>query len=367
MVAPWPPQSSGIADYAMGLREGLLSAGFTVDVYTNADVGASDDIHHIRSVEEAIAALSGYDRVLVQLGNHPDFHAYMVPIIASLGERSVVELHDVRLDHMLPGLNYSGDPNFIRRWLLANYGTDQPASDLRPISDVVCRRASKVIVHSQYAATWLGRLGVADIDVVDLSYDLAAVRDSKSIELMEGDLVHIGVFGTFQKSRQIPLVIAALEILHAHNVGGWRLHLVGRPCEGYDELLALMASSPIRDRITVHESVPIHRFLALLKTMDVHVALRSPTMGETSGVVVQGLALGVPTIVTNVGWYAELPDIVEKIPEVEGLFKLTTALYRHITDSDRKRSVSGKTRNFAAEAYDIRDRAKEIGQIILNG
>lgn len=365
MVTPWPPQPSGIADYAKGLRDGLQAAGFSVDVFTNAET--SDDVHHVGSVDELITALSRYNRILLQLGNHPFFHGYMAPITAALGERCVVELHDVRLDHMLPGLNYSGDPNFIERWLRANYGTQHIVSDARPISDLICRQASRVIVHSQYAADWLRRLGITGISVVDLSYDLDRIWAARNGELVEEGIVHLGIFGTFQKSRQIPLVLDALEILHSHNVHGWHLHLVGRPCEGYQDLLSSLAASPVRDRVTIHESVPLERFLALLRAMDVHVALRSPTVGETSGVVVQGIALGVPTIVTNVGWYAELPEIVEKIPEQGGLFKLTAALYRHITDSDRRRRVSAETKSFATEAYDIRSRAEEIGQIIVNG
>lgn len=367
MVTPWPPQPSGIADYAKGLCNGLRSAGYHVDVFTNAETEASDGVRPIESIDQLIAKLSEYDRVLLQLGNHPFFHAHMLPVVASLGEKCTVELHDVRLDHMLPGLNYSGDPHFIQRWLLANYGTEHPISDVRPISDLVCKRASKVIVHSHYAANWLRRLGVTNIRVVDLSYDLDQISASRSGELVDANLVHVGVFGTFQKSRQIPLILAALETLHAHQVGGWHLHLVGRPCEGYEDLLDLMAASPVRDHITVHESAPIERFLSLLRAMDLHVALRSPTVGETSGVVVQGIALGIPTIVTDVGWYAELPDLIEKVPEQGGLFKLTTALYRAITDSDRRRRLSWETKNFATGAYDIKSRAEEIGRIVVNG
>ena len=48
---------------------------------------------------------------------------------------------------------------------------------------------------------------------------------------------------------------------------------------------------------------------------DVLVNLRSPTMGETSGAVIRGLALGKPMLVSDVGWFSELPDdAVLKIP-----------------------------------------------------
>ncbi len=48
---------------------------------------------------------------------------------------------------------------------------------------------------------------------------------------------------------------------------------------------------------------------------DVHVNLRSPTMGETSGTAIRALTLGKPLVVSDVGWFAELPDDVAlKVP-----------------------------------------------------
>jgi glycosyltransferase involved in cell wall biosynthesis len=48
---------------------------------------------------------------------------------------------------------------------------------------------------------------------------------------------------------------------------------------------------------------------------DVHVALRAPTMGETSASVVRSLSLGKPLVVSDVGWFSELPDDVAfKVP-----------------------------------------------------
>jgi glycosyltransferase involved in cell wall biosynthesis len=48
---------------------------------------------------------------------------------------------------------------------------------------------------------------------------------------------------------------------------------------------------------------------------DVLVNLRYPTMGETSGSVIRALSLGKPLIVSDVGWFRELPDdVVLKVP-----------------------------------------------------
>ena len=57
------------------------------------------------------------------------------------------------------------------------------------------------------------------------------------------------------------------------------------------------------------------RLWSLMAACDVCVNLRSPTMGETSGSVIRQLSLGKPVVVSDVGWFAELPDDVAlKVP-----------------------------------------------------
>jgi glycosyltransferase involved in cell wall biosynthesis len=54
---------------------------------------------------------------------------------------------------------------------------------------------------------------------------------------------------------------------------------------------------------------------SLMAACDVLVNLRYPTMGETSGSVIRALALGQPLLVSDVGWFSELPDdAVLKVP-----------------------------------------------------
>ncbi len=58
------------------------------------------------------------------------------------------------------------------------------------------------------------------------------------------------------------------------------------------------------------------------------VNLRSPTMGETSGTAIRALSLGKPLVVSDVGWFSELPDEVAiKVPvDDEEVDTLTAAL-----------------------------------------
>ena len=57
---------------------------------------------------------------------------------------------------------------------------------------------------------------------------------------------------------------------------------------------------------------------SLMAACDVLVNLRYPTMGETSGSVIRALSLGKPLVVSDIGWFAELPDdVVLKVPADE--------------------------------------------------
>jgi len=57
------------------------------------------------------------------------------------------------------------------------------------------------------------------------------------------------------------------------------------------------------------------RLWSLLAAADICVSLRYPTMGETSGIAVRALEAGRPQIVSDIGWFSELPDEVAlKVP-----------------------------------------------------
>src|SRR5207237_8902790 len=76
---------------------------------------------------------------------------------------------------------------------------------------------------------------------------------------------------------------------------------------------------PRVEGILREEFVGEDRRWALMAACEVCVSLRSPNMGETSGSVIRALTLGKPLVVSDVGWFAELPDeVAVKVPAGEG-------------------------------------------------
>ena len=91
---------------------------------------------------------------------------------------------------------------------------------------------------------------------------------------------------------------------------------------------------------------------------DVHVNLRSPTMGETSGTAIRALALGKPLVVSDVGWFAELPDDVAlKVPvdehEVE---TLVAALELLASRPDVRAAMGAAALELARREHDLEPR-----------
>src|SRR6185437_10453255 len=96
---------------------------------------------------------------------------------------------------------------------------------------------------------------------------------------------------------------------------GARLLLVGASGERFDLARRLERLGLGAEAIAHEDYVPEERLWSLLAACDVLVNLRSPTMGETSGSVIRGLSLGKAMLVSDVGWFSELPgDVALKIP-----------------------------------------------------
>jgi glycosyltransferase involved in cell wall biosynthesis len=94
---------------------------------------------------------------------------------------------------------------------------------------------------------------------------------------------------------------------------------------------------------------------------DVHVSLRSPTMGETSGTAIRALSLGRPLIVSDVGWFSELPDEVAlKVPVDEHEVDTLVAALQLLAGRPDVRAAMGEAaRRLALHEHDL-ERVAEL-------
>jgi glycosyltransferase involved in cell wall biosynthesis len=306
--SPLPPSRSGIADYSALLLPALRER---VDVVLAAPG------------KKPPAA----DIALYQVGNDPDAHGW---IVDALRERpGLVVLHEYVLHHLVAGVTIGrrdgrayldamerelGVPGRLLGLgvldnLLPLLWETEP--ERFPLAGTIIDLAEGLIVHSEFvalkarAAGYRGRLW----RIPHPAWPMEHVEPARDLP---GEPL-VGCFGFLNMNKRIPQLLEAFASLR-RSLPGARLVLVGASGERFDVDRRLERLG-IVDGVHRLDYVPEARLWELMAACDVLVNLRFPTMGETSGSVIRGLALGKPVVVSDVGWFAELPDdAVLKVP-----------------------------------------------------
>ncbi|PYT03080.1 MAG: glycosyl transferase family 1, partial [Acidobacteria bacterium] len=87
----------------------------------------------------------------------------------------------------------------------------------------------------------------------------------------------------------------------------FRYTLVGQPNDFFD-VRALVRRYRLEDRVEITGHVALAEFERRIAETDIALNLRERTVGETSGSLCRVMAAGVAAIVSDVGWFGELPD-----------------------------------------------------------
>jgi glycosyltransferase involved in cell wall biosynthesis len=307
--SPLPPSRSGIADYSTLLLPALCER---VDVV----------------VAEPGKRAPSADVALYHVGNDPDAHGW---IVDALYERpGVVVLHEYVLHHLISGMTIGrGDGRGYLDAMEREHGVAgrllglgvldnllpllwETQPERFPLAGTVLDHARGLIVHSDFvarqarAAGYRGRLW----RVPHPAWPMHAVEPAADVA---GDPL-IGCFGFLNMNKRIPQLLQAFAALRRTRPGA-RLLLAGAAGERFDLSRRLERLGLGDEAITRLDYVPEERMWSLMAASDVLVNLRFPTMGETSGSVIRGLSLGKALVVSDVGWFGELPDdVVLKIP-----------------------------------------------------
>src|SRR5207248_8006048 len=109
-------------------------------------------------------------------------------------------------------------------------------------------------------------------------------------------------------SKRIPQLLDAFALVRRRHRNA-RLLLVGPASPAFD--MDRFGGDGVERLDYVDED----RLWSLMAACDACISLRAPTMGETSGSAIRALSLGRPLVVSELGWFAELPDSVAlKVP-----------------------------------------------------
>ena len=164
----------------------------------------------------------------------------------------------------------------------------------------------------------------------------------------------VGCFGVVNASKRIPeLLRATADVRREHPE--LTLLLVGSTSPGFDLDRRLQRLGLADDGLAREGWVDESRLWALMAGSDVLVNLRHPTMGETSGSVIRGLSLGKPLVVSDVGWFSELPgDVALKVaPDDAEVETLTAALELLAARADVREAMGAAAAELARREHDV--------------
>ena len=306
--SPLPPSRSGIADYSALLLPALRER---VEVVV-AEPGK-------RAPEADVA--------LYHVGNDPDAHGWIVDALYK--RPGVVVLHEYVLHHLIAGITIGrGDGRGYLDAMERELGVPgrllglgvldnllpllwETQPERFPLSGTVLDRATGLIVHSAYVAGRAREAGYGGriTRIPHPAWPPVGVEPAGDVT---GDPL-IGCFGYLNMNKRIPEVLRAFASFRRERPGA-RLLLAGAAGERFD-LQRRLERLGLGDGVTHLDYVPEERLWSLMAACDVLVNLRHPTMGETSGSVIRALTLGKPLVVSDLGWFSELPDdVVLKVP-----------------------------------------------------
>ena len=341
--SPFPPERTGISEYSALLLPALR-----------------------RHIDIDVAKRGGRARgdvALYHVGNNPDAHGWILDQLRR--EPGVVVLHDFVLHHLIAGttLGRKDGPGYLaaieREGGIAARllglgvidGCIPPLWEVRPeefpLCDEVLDHATGVIVHSRFVAERVREHGYDGLlwQIAHPAWPRPAVEP----EPLQGDPL-LGAFGNLNASKRTGRLLEAFARFRQPHPNA-RLLLVGAAAP--DVEMGIRAAG-VSDVVVRHDYVDESRLWSLMAAADAVVSLRSPTMGETSGTAIRALSLGKPLLVSDVGWFSELPDdvAVKVAPDRRELDALAEAMAL-LADPGTRAEMGDAARGLAVREHDV--------------
>jgi glycosyltransferase involved in cell wall biosynthesis len=351
--SPMPPERTGVADYSALLVPALAERV---------------DLTVMRRGSKRPPR--GTDLALYQVGNNPDAHAWIVDALRR--HPGAVVLHDFVLHHLVAGMTVGrGDghgyldamerEHGVVGRLLAHGVLDKrlpPLWEARPadfpLPLFVLDHATALVVHSQTVREQVREAGYeGPVSVVPHPAWPAPVVEPERIAT--GPV--LGCFGVINASKRIPELLRAFAALRRTRPDATLL-LVGPTSPGFDLDRRLQRLGLDEEGLVREKWVDEDRLWRLLAGVDVCVNLRYPTMGETSGSAIRALSLGKPLVVSDIGWFSELPDgVALKVPVDTNEVDVLTAALELLVEREDVRETMGRA------AADLARRDHDLGRI----
>lgn len=266
-------------------------------------------------------AIGEADVSIYHLGNEPNFHGAIWQ--ASRQHPGVVVLHDLNLQHFFAGLLATSRISQSQYFHLmeAHHGKrgrelaealvvgavpqDDVAAEC-PLTNAAIGDAFGVVTHNEAAAAELAR--TTDVPVTYVPLFAVPITPSSRVQFWRRAAgtkpYRIVIFGYVGHNRRLDAVLRALHVFPGRDQ--FRLDVYGTVANER-AVYKTVADLGLTSHVAFHGFVSDAVLDRALERSDLAINLRNPTMGEVSASQLRIWQHGLPSLVTDVGWYATLP------------------------------------------------------------
>jgi len=320
--SPLPPAKTDIAHYTKRLLP-ALSALAEVTLWTDQrkwdrELESYAEVRSYYKQPIRWLELNRADMTVYQIGNNPRFHGSIWEI--SRQHRGVVVLHDLRLHHFFDGLyrvKYRDKQAYVS--IMEKYYGPKGREDAEicyrnnasninsmaqhyPLTDLAVENALGVVVHTEEALNTLRAAGQWPLVYTPLVFSWPKDQGRRTKHERPYNLILFGYIGS---NRRLDAVLEALAELDEKNQ--FHLNIYGSVLSGERRVHRQIRALGVKSHVTLHGFVEESRLDQALSEADLAINLRFPSMGEASGSQLRIWAHALPSLVSNVGWYASLP------------------------------------------------------------
>jgi len=308
-----------------------------------------------------VRRLKAYDLAVYSVGNYAPYHAEIFRVLEA--HPGIVILHDyVMLNFFYEYVQSSGySTSAIRLLLEKHYGHEASRAADNPrlceaenaIKYPLCEEAVSgslgAIVHSEYVAARIKRLGVIPVQKLELPCEAlrgVKLQGRKELGLSENDFVVVSA-GHINRNKRIHSVLEAIAASPALR-RSTKYIVIGPSDPGYQmELDRLVASNKLQCIVQFSGFVSDEILESYLSNANVCVNLRFPSLEGASGSALEQMMHGKPLIVSRSGWFNELPeDVAIKVDPADEVKGVRDGLLTLLESPDRRRVLGEVGRSY---------------------
>ena len=375
---------------AIGRMTSLVTRSLAGNGHEVVVVRAEDETHqssppHDFGVElvpwtdsDQVASLTqSADALVYQIGDNYPYHRGCLEWLPRAP--GIVCLHDFYLGNLFYGwAQHHGveAEATLRAW----YGTEAAerffrydnfeafidgTKDAAPMTEWVCSLAHGIITHSSWGIQRVLKSCPGPVRVVPLAYDAPNLSALHPIDReAHRDRFNVLTIGHVNPNKRAESVIRAIgnsAVLRRNTT----YRLVGHIQPDMSEHLASLARS-LQVNLVISGKVDSDTLLQAIGEAHVICCLRWPSLEAASASAIEAMLYGKPVVVTDTGFYSELPDVcVRKIRIQNEIPELQQAL-EHLCENEGERLALGaKAAEWAAVTFSAEIYANQLIAVSL--